>query len=441
MNRPVRWLGGFAALLVIFVLGLAAGVVLTDRVLFAFVPPAGVPPSAEQEFTLMAEAWNLIDRVYVDRSAVEPKKMAYGAIGGMVDALGDTGHSTFLTPEMVQRSKEELTGEFQGIGAELRMKDGRVVIVAPLDNSPAQKAGIRPGDVITKVNGEPIAGLPLEQVVERILGKAGTQVTLTLESPSRNEARDVTLTRAHITLHNVTWRPLPGTRLAHLRVASFSRGVGKDLVAALQEIEAKGLAGVVLDLRNDPGGLLGEAVAVASQFLTGGNVLLEKDAQGEITPVPVIVGGAAPKLPVVVLINQGTASGAEIVAGALQDADRAPLVGETTFGTGTVLNPFPLSDGSALMLAIEEWLTPEGHTIWHRGIEPDHAVALAPDAFPLFPEAEEDLTAADLETSEDRQLRAAVDLLNAAGSPAAPPAPSGSGAGASGRAPEGRRPR
>jgi carboxyl-terminal processing protease len=414
MRRRSKWLGGFLALLLTFAMGLLAGIVLTDRVLFAFVPPARIPASADNAFALMAEAWNLIDRVYVDRSAVQPKKMAEGAIAGMVDSLGDTGHSTFLTPDMVKESQNELKGEFQGVGAELRMKDGRVVIVAPMDNSPAQKAGIRPGDVILRVDGKNTAGLPLEEVVKSILGPAGTRVTLTLETPSLNRVRDVTLTRAHITVHNVTWHVLPGTDLAHLRIASFSHGVTQDLQAALKEIQANQLAGAVLDLRNNPGGLLEEAIGGASQFLTGGNVLLEKDAKGAITPMPVLQGGVAPHLPLAVLINEGTASGAEILAGALQDAGRAKLVGETTFGTGTVLTPFPLSDGSALMLAVEEWLTPDGHTIWHEGIKPQLVVALSPDTFPVFPAEEKGMTAAQLTTSDDKQLLAAIGVLHSA---------------------------
>lgn len=331
----------------------------------------------------------------------------------MVDSLGDTGHSTFLTPEMLEESTSELKGQFQGIGAELRMKDGHVVVVAPLDDSPAQKAGIRPGDVITRVDGRNIMGLPLGQVVQRILGPAGTQVTLTVLTPSLGKIREVTLTRAHITLHNVTWHVLPGTRLAHVRIASFSEGVAKDLRAVLKDVREKELGGLVFDLRNDPGGLLDEAVSVASQFLSGGNVLLEKNAQGKITPVPVQPGGTAPHLPMVVLVNQGTASASEIVAGALRDAHRATLVGETTFGTGTVLSQFQLTDGSALLLATEEWLTPNGSTIWHHGIEPQKAVPLPPDAFPLFPEEERELTAADLKKRDDPQLLAAIQVLTA----------------------------
>ena len=179
----------------------------------------------------------------------------------------------------------------------------------------------------------------------------------------------------------------------------------------MKDIQQQQLTGVILDLRNDPGGLLDEAAGVVSQFLDKGDVLQEKDAQGRIKAIPVLPGGVAIELPLVVLINQGTASAAEIAAGALQDAHRAELVGETTFGTGTVLNEFRLSDGSALLLATEEWLTPQGRVIWHKGITPDGVVSLPPDASPLIPEVERDLTPTQFQTSPDSQLLGALNLL------------------------------
>jgi carboxyl-terminal processing protease len=260
-------------------------------------------------------------------------------------------------------------------------------------------------------------------VIGRILGPAGTQVTLTVLTPDTGLTRDVTLTRAHITLHNVVWQRLPGTNVAHLRIVAFSKGVTDDLKQALTEIQQQGLTGIVLDLRNDPGGLLDEAVGVASQFLGSGNVLLEKDAQGKVTEVPVQKGGLALDTPLIVLVNEGTASAAEIVSGALQDAGRATLVGETTFGTGTVLNQFGLSDGSALLLATEEWLTPNGRLIWHQGIAPDEAVALPTGTAPVLPEAEAGMTPEQLQASGDAQLLRALELLAGAapgGSAASP---------------------
>jgi carboxyl-terminal processing protease len=171
------------------------------------------------------------------------------------------------------------------------------------------------------------------------------------------------------------------------------------------------LEGLILDLRNDPGGLLTEAVSTASQFLSEGNVVLEKNAQGQITAIAVEKGGLSQQIPMVCLVNGGTASGAEIVAGALQDHRRAELVGATTFGTGTVLEQFSLSDGSALLLAVREWLTPDGHTIWHKGITPNVVISLAPEVVPLFPEAERNMTPQQLKASKDTQLLDALDLL------------------------------
>jgi len=397
--------------LVSLVLGLIGGAVLSCHLLMAFTPSDKIPPNAETNFKLMAEAWNAIERVYVDRKAINPQHMTYGAISGMVDSLGDTGHSRFLTPQMLKQERNLTRGRFEGIGAEVQMKNGQLVIVAPIDGSPAQQAALKPGDIILKVDDQEVSGLPLDQAVERILGPAGTRVKLTILNPKTTTTRDVTLVRASITVQSVTWRLLPGTSVVDLRIATFSRGGSEDLRKALLTIEKERIAGLILDLRNNPGGLLDEAVSAASHFLSTGNVLLEKNAVGKIHPVPVRPGGAAISLPLVVLINGGTSSGAEIVAGALQDAHRAKLVGEKTFGTGTVLETFSLSNGSALMLAIEEWLTPAGHVIWHHGISPDVVVPLPPDVTPLIPTIEKELTAEEFRKSQDVQLLRALDLL------------------------------
>ncbi|HMK51935.1 MAG TPA: S41 family peptidase [Thermodesulfobacteriota bacterium] len=395
-------------------LGLILGAILSCRLLIAFAPDT-IPPAAESNFRSMAEAWNTIERVYVDRSALNAKLMTYGAISGMVDALGDTGHSRFLTPEMVKQERNLTRGEIEGIGAEVQMKNGQVVIVAPIDGSPAQRAGLKPGDIILKVDDKDVSGLPLDQAVEKILGSAGTRVKLTILDPQTGKTGDIIVIRARITLHNVTWTELPRTTAVHLRIATFSKGVSKELREALLSIEKEGATGLILDLRNNPGGLYDEAISAASQFLQGGNVLLEKNALGKVRPVPVRPGGVALAIPLVVLINGGTSSGAEIVAGALQDAHRAKLVGEKTFGTGTVLEAFPLSDGSALMLAIEEWLTPAGHLIWHQGISPDVVVTLPPEGTPLLPATERGMTAEKLRESRDLQLLRGLELLTESG--------------------------
>jgi carboxyl-terminal processing protease len=399
----------------IFGLGTIVGLIIGCQFLSALTPSGRIPADATGDFQLIAEAWNTIQKSYVDRRAVKPRQMTYGAIGGMIGSLGDTGHSRFLTPEMVKQERNFSKGQLEGIGAEVRMKNNQLVIVAPLDGSPAAKAALRPGDIILKVNGEEVSGLPLEQAVTRILGPPGIPVKLTILNPGTGQSRDLELVRARIMLRSVTWHLLPGTPVAHVRIADFSKNVNHDLQEVLRNIREKGASSLILDLRNNPGGLLEEAVGVTSQFVAGGNVLLEKDASGKVTPVPVKGGGLATDIPMIVLVNGGTASAPEIVAGALQDFGRAKILGEKTFGTGTVLERFSLSDGSAVLLAVQEWLTPQGRDIWHRGIVPDVIVPLPAEATPLFPGAEKRLTPAELWDTKDIQLLRGLEMISPAG--------------------------
>ena len=411
MSRGLRAGCILFAILLLLGLGVVTGVALDREVFFRFIPPDNVPAGAEDDFRLIAQAWNAVEQQYVDQEAADRQTLTYGAISGMVDALGDTGHSTFLTPEMVQANYQFTQGQFEGIGAYVEMRDDRAVIVAPIDGSPAEAAGLQPGDIILDVDGQSTAGMPLTEVVQRITGPAGTDVTLTLLRPATDDTITVTLTRQEIDLDNVIWARVPGTRIAHVRIVAFSAGVTDDLRQALTEIRQQELGGLILDLRRNPGGLLSEAVGVTSQFLESGNVLLRRDAQDNVEEVPVREGGLATGLPLVVLIDAGSASAAEIVSGALQDSGRAQLVGETTFGTGTVLQQFPLNDGSALLLATEEWLTPDGRVIWHMGIEPDVPVELPPGATPLLPAAESTMTPEQVEATDDAQFLQALDLL------------------------------
>lgn len=415
-HRIVR----FAALLVVVFfalsLGLAGGVLLDRHVLTVSASAPSETSDAGIDLRLLTEAWEKIDRVYVDRDAVDSQRLTYGAIAGMVEALGDTGHSIFMTPEMLEQQNTMTQGAFEGIGAEVQMKDGHVVVVAPMDDSPALKAGIRPGDVILKVDEESTDGQELDDVIGRIRGEAGTQVVLTVVNPEDGDLREITLTRGRIALRNVTWSVIPGTTVAHIRISSFSKNVTEDLKQALQEAGDRQTTGIVLDLRNNPGGLLQEAIGVASQFLKDGPVVQERNAQGKVKTIEVQPGGVATDKPLVLLINGGSASASEIVAGALQDAGRATVVGETTFGTGTVLQPYGLSDGSALLLAFEEWLTPKGRVIWHQGIEPDVEVKLPLDVMLVTPRAEQNMTADEVKNSSDAQLQRAIQELTQSGS-------------------------
>ncbi len=404
IHFPLLWL------LVTLAVGLTGGVVLDRSVLIALAQPS---PSRDPGINtqLIDQAWNLIHNDYVDQSVVDPRVLTYSAISGMTNALGDTGHTRFLTPDMVKQENNFDQGTFEGIGAQVQNSNGQTIIVSIFPNSPALRAGLAAGDVILKVNGRDVSGLSVDQVVNLILGPAGTPVTLTISDSQGKTTRDLTIVRARIELQNVTWQRLPGTTIAHVRIVAFSAGVTEALKQSLQQIQAQGMTGIILDLRNNPGGLLDEAIGTTSQFLDSGNVLEEKDARGQIVKVSVKAGGLAPKLPMVVLIDNGTASASEIVAGALQDAHRAKLLGQTTFGTGTVLSQYGLADGSALLLATEEWLTPDGRVIWHKGITPDVSIALAAGKSILDPQGEAKMTAEQLRASGDAQLLAALDSL------------------------------
>lgn len=393
------------------VLGLAGGVLMGRHVLRDAPTSVQVPPSAKAEFELIAEAWEVIERDYVYQEGVEPRRMAHSAIHGLVETLADVGHTRFLTPEMAERHRQQIEGHFEGIGAYVEMKDGRVVIVAPIDDTPADRAGLEPGDTIIGVDGEGVANLSLTDVVDRVLGPAGTRVSLTILDPDTGDTREVTLERARIDLEPVTWVHLPGTQVAYVRISVFSEGAAADLGEALADMEqAEEISGLILDLRNNLGGLLGEAVATVSHFLDSGNVLLRRDAQGETT-AETVQEGRTVDIPTVVLANDGTASAAEIVTGALQDHRRAQVVGTTTFGAGTVLNEFALSDGSTLLLAVEEWLTPDGRVIWQRGLAPDIEVALPPDAEPVSHLELQDVSEGELRETGDEQLRRALEVL------------------------------
>jgi|WetSurMetagenome_2_1015567.scaffolds.fasta_scaffold46073_2 carboxyl-terminal processing protease len=398
--------------------GFVSGVVFDRQVLVPQVIAHSiqVPAGATNDFKLMVAAWNTIQKNYVDRSALQNQKdLTYGAVSGMVDALGDTGHSRFMTPEMIRSEQSLTTGQFEGIGAEVQMKAQQVVVVAPFPGSPAEKAGIKPGDIILRVNGKDVTGQSLEDVVSQIVGPAGTTVHLTIMDPTTQDTRELTVTRAKIALRDVTWGMVPGTTIADIHINEFSKGVTPELKNILQSAQSQGATGLILDLRSDPGGLLDEAVGVASQFLKDGDVLKVKDAAGKITEIKVNPGGVALDIPMVVLINQGTASASEIVSGALQDARRARLVGETTLGTGTVLGNFPLPGNTALLLATGEWLTPNGRVIWHQGILPDETVKLSPSVIPVFPLDGQTLPAqnANPPVEDTQYLHALQDLISA----------------------------
>jgi len=417
MHEPTPQLTGrrrsgvLSGVLLLFLLALFfSGGILFDRFVLDNVTPAVA--EAGLNTALLDEARGIIQQHFVDQEAATTERLQTGALAGMVDILGDTGHSRFMTPTMVEEQHNYTAGEFEGIGAYVEMRDGFVTVVTPIDNSPAQRMGVLPGFVVLEVDGQDMAGLTLQEVVDHILGPAGSEVTITFFNPETGEDVTLTIERARIELQNVTWAMLPGTTIAQVRIAGFSDGVGDDLAAALDAAEGQGATGIIFDLRNNPGGLLSEAVAVAGEFLPADSVVvLRQNAQGEVSEERTATDATPTTLPLVVLVNQGSASASEIVSGALQDHQRATLVGETTFGTGTVLNEFDLSDGSAILLATEQWLTPDGRVIWRQGIVPDEPVELTGPVQLIVPETADDMTAEALQSAEDGQVLRALELL------------------------------
>jgi carboxyl-terminal processing protease len=401
------------SLLLTLALGLGAGVFFDRFVINSFVPPDNIPEDAAPYFRLIAEARNTIVGSYVDRQSLTDRRLVYGAINGMVDALGDKGHSSFLPPEVVKQVGHVVHDQFVGIGVELQVDDGQVTVLMPMDDSPAQEAGILPGDVLVRADGHDLSGLSTDQVIRLIQGRAGTRIRLEVRQKETGASREVMLERRKVPIRNVTSHVLPGTGVAHVRISRFGKGTTRDLKAILGGLSSREsrVNGLILDLRNNPGGLLDEAIGVASQFVRGGSVVQVKDSDHQVDQIQAVPGGLAPAVPMVILVNGGTASAAEVVAGGLQDLSRATLVGDKTVGTGTVLRQFLLSDGSAILLATNKWLTPLGRTIWHTGITPDVKSSLPPGVRLLLPQSERGMSADQVRASSDAQLLTALRLL------------------------------
>lgn len=381
----------------------------TDRILWDGGDDAGAASSLTtvKEFQVLQDAWNVLHDNYVEVNAVSDKELLYGASRGMLEAVGDTGHTRFLDPEEAEAFEEATRGEFVGIGVELDIKDDFPIVIAPIDGSPADEAGVRPGDVILDVDGMATEGLSLEDISKLLRGDENTEVAMTLRHNGEDETFPVKLVRRKITLRPVSWSMLPGS-IAHVRLSEFSTGAADGLKEALATIQSNGAKGLVLDLRNNPGGLVTEAIGVANLFLPeGATVFQEKGRDGQAKPVTAFGQGARPTLPIVVLINRGSASAAEIIASTLRDNERATLIGEKTYGTGTVLLPYELNDGSVALIGTALWLTADGEQIWKKGVLPSVEVKLPADVFPVRPVEDPDVTETEFAALKDEQLRVA----------------------------------
>lgn len=370
------------------------------------------------EFDVFWEAWDLVLEYFVDRDQVDYTAMTYGAIQGMLDALGDENHTVFFSPEVAQQQASALEGSFEGIGAYVSLEEELFTIVAPIHGSPAEEAGLVAGDVVLAVDGTEISGMDEWEVISLIRGPAGSTVVLTVLHPDETSSVEIPIQRGRIDVDSVMWARVPGTEMVEIQISQFAADTGRELRNALEEIQAerdagRPVAGIILDLRNNPGGYLQEALRVADQFLPEGDVILhERDAEGRITTHRARVTGMAEQTPLVILVNQGSASAAEIVAGALQDNDRGKIVGMPTVGTGTVLHPFTLSDGSVVRLGVANWLTPDYALIKGQGITPDMRIEQETSVEMMNAIVLETLTPEEVRLHADRQFQAAMLWLN-----------------------------
>ena len=317
---------------------------------------------------LVEEAWDIIFRDYVEREQLEPSELSKGAIEGMIEALDDP-YTSYIDAETYEIGMSGLEGEIEGIGAQVGMREEKLTIISPIPESPADRAGLKPEDVVLEIGGESTAGMSMIEAVLKIRGPKGTTVTLLIQHKDEAEPVEVSITRATIELVSVVVE-MKGD-IARLRITHFSKRTAAELETTLQEIEQANARAIILDLRGNPGGILETVIQVASQFLKEGVVLKVVDNQGEQTVLEVKPKAVVNELPMVVLVNEFSASGSEVLAGALQDHGRATIAGSQTFGKGSVNIPRELQDGSGLYITTARWLTPDGRRIEGEGIEPD----------------------------------------------------------------------
>ena len=361
-----------------------------------------VDPSAmldkDVDFAQFWEVWKMVKEKHVDQAATSDVKMFYGAVAGMVGSLGDP-YSVYFDPELAQKFAKDLEGSFEGIGAEIGIKADQLTVIAPLPGTPAEKAGLKAGDRIYAIDGVETIGMPVEEAVSHIRGEKGTTVKLLIARDGIKEAKEIVIKRATIIVQAVEWKTIKtkdGKKLAYIKISHFNEQVDSKFNAAIRAILAEDPAGLILDLRNNPGGFLDTAVTVSGEWVHEDTVVIEKFNDGNEKKYASQGLARLSDLPTVVLINGGSASASEIVAGALHDHDKATLVGEKSFGKGSVQDYVEFGDHSALKLTVALWLTPDGLSINKAGIEPDVAVKMSTE---------------DFNADKDPQMDKAIELL------------------------------
>ncbi len=412
-----RWLG--RGISWVFLIALLAGNLMIGARLYSKEASAEDRESAYDHMTLFTTAIEQIRRNYVDEEKTEYKDLIYGALRGMLQSLDS--HSAFLDPDMFNDMKEDTSGHFGGLGIVISMRNNILTIVAPMEDTPGSRAGLLSGDHIVEIDGDSTEGLTLQEAVRKLRGPPDTEVTIKILRPKTSEFEEHTIVREIIAVESVKDAKMLEDGIGYVRITQFTSTTGEDLRRELERLREKNMEALVLDLRTNPGGLLNAAIEVAQKFVRRGDLIVYTKGRDGRRGQRYTARERNPylDLPMVVLINEGSASASEIVAGALQDHRRAILVGEKTFGKGSVQSVLPLDDGSALRLTTAQYYTPSERVIDDRGIEPDIVVSITPEEWRKLlvkrsrPEnAEIDLDDdLDLEDVVDVQLERAVDVL------------------------------
>lgn len=388
-----------AARLPLLLIALSLLVVLAgcDRVSAVATEP--IPPGDRlpAELGTVGEAYRILLDEHVDHEVLEPKNLSEGAIRGMLAALEDP-HASYLSAEQHSREQEGYRGYFEGIGAQVTLTEAGLTVIAPIPGAPAEEAGIRAGDLILAVDGADIEGLTLIESVNLIRGPGGTEVTLLVRHVGDFEDVSITVTRGRIPIESTAFRMLEDG-IGHLWIYSFSNTTEDEVRRALDELETANGRGLILDLRNNPGGLLASVISVTDLFLDSGTILYEIDAEGDRNDYDAARRGPATDVPIVVVVNQFSASASEIMAGAIQTSGRATVVGTSTFGKGSVNIARELSDGSAIYFTIRRWYLSDGTQIEGEGVTPD--IEIEADAHPL-----------PIEFDQDAALKRAFEVLD-----------------------------
>jgi len=360
-----------------------------------------LPPEVPEgvDFSLLWEVWEKLEEKYP--RPLDYQKMIYGAASGLVESLGDP-YTVFFTPEESKIFEEDIAGEFEGVGMEIGIREKELTVIAPLEGTPAQKAGLRAGDKILKINNDSTNGMTLDEAVKLIRGPKGTEVRLTISREEWDSPKEFKIIRAVIQIPSLKWEikeiPATGEQIAYIKLYQFSERISSDFKKAALEILDSPVQKIILDLRNNPGGLLHKAQDIAGWFLKRGDIVVIEDFGGTKASVEYKAKGNSLFLnyPTVVLINKGSASGAEILAAALRDNRGVKLVGETSFGKGMVQQPVSLKGGATLKVTVAQWLTPKGKLIEGVGLKPDYPV---------------EITEEDYKAGRDPQLDKAIEIL------------------------------